>query len=42
LVGVSTENIENSMWDCNAPIPQVRGRYSDVHTQDGDTLTYVR
>ena len=27
---------------CNTPIPQVRGRYDDVHMQGGDTLTYVR
>jgi len=26
----------------NAPIPQVRRRYGDVHTQGGDTLMYVR
>jgi len=23
---------------CNAPIPQVRGRYGDVHTQGENTL----
>jgi len=27
---------------CNAPFSQVRGRYDDVHTQGGNTLTYVR
>ena len=27
---------------CNAPIPQIRRRYGDIHTEGGDTLTYVR
>ena len=28
--------------ECNTPIPRIRGRYGDVHTQGGDTLTWVR
>ena len=27
---------------CNAPIPWVRGRHCDVHTQVRSTLTYIR
>ena len=27
---------------CNAPVPRVRGRHCDVHTQVRSTLTYIR
>ena len=27
---------------CRALIPQIRGRYNDVHTQDENALTYLR
>ena len=29
-------------YKCNAPIPRVRGRHCDVHTQVRSTLTYIR
>ena len=27
---------------CGAPLPRIRGRHCDVHTQGDGTITYVR
>ena len=38
-IGIADNTIFNKT--CNTSIPQIRERYGDVHTQDGNTLTYV-
>ena len=40
MTSVSIKSRTNNQF-CNAPILKVRGRYVNVHTKRGDTLTYV-
>ena len=35
------KNLEKKQIKCNAPIPQIRGHYGDLHTQDENTLRYI-